>query len=64
MNKQQAINYAIDKVKTFRDSSDGIEIWEMPNDLFDIVHTMNSNGRNHNLVNGGKKIKTIYKESD
>ena len=64
MNKQQAINYAIDKVKTFRDSLDGIEIWEMPNGLFDIVHTMNSNGRNNIISNNGKKIKTIYKESN
>jgi hypothetical protein len=62
MNKQEAINYAIDKVKTFRDSLDGIEIWEMPNGLFDIVHTMNSNGRNHTIENGGKRIKTIYKQ--
>jgi hypothetical protein len=64
MNKQQAINYAINKVKTFRDSLDGLEIWLMPNGLFDIVHTMNSNGRNHNIANGGKKIKTIYKETN
>ena len=62
MNKKQAINYAIEKVKTFRDSLDGIQIWEMPNGLFDIVHTMNSNGKNHNIANGGKIVETIYKQ--
>jgi hypothetical protein len=61
MTIHQAISYAIGRVKTFRDSLDGIEIWEMPNGLFDVVHTMNSNGRNHIIANNGKKIKTIYK---
>jgi hypothetical protein len=64
MNKEQAINYAIDRVKTFRDSLDGLEIWLMPNGLFDVVHTINSNGRNYNIAIGGKKIKTIYKQAN
>ena len=59
MNKQTAIAYATERVKTFRDCLDGIEIWEMPNGVFDVVHTSNSNGRNHAIVNGGKKIQTI-----
>jgi hypothetical protein len=59
MKKDQAIVYATEKVKTFRDSLDGIEIWEMPNGFFDVIHTMNSNGRNQAIDNGGKKIQTI-----
>ena len=59
MNKENAIAYATEKVKTFRDSLDGIEIWEMPNGVFDVIHTMNSNGRDHAISNSGKKIQTI-----
>ena len=59
MNKQNAIAYAIKKVKTFRDSLDGIEIWEMPNGSYDVIHTMNSNGRNDTIAKGGKKVQTI-----
>jgi hypothetical protein len=59
MKKEQAFAYANEKVKTFRDSLDGIEIWEMPNGVFDVIHTMNSNGRNQAIDNGGKKIQTI-----
>ena len=60
MKKEQAYAYADEKVKTFRDSLDGIEIWEMPNGVFDVIHTMNSNGRNDTIVKGGKKVQTIY----
>jgi len=60
MNKETAIAYATEKVKTFRDSLDGIEIWEMPNGDFFVNHTMNSNGRNDNIAKGGKKVETIY----
>ncbi len=63
MKKEQAISYAKEKVKTFRDSLDGIEIWEMPNGSYDVVHTSNSNGRNHAIVNGGTKIQTITSKS-
>ena len=59
MNKENAIAYATEKVKTFRDSLDGIEIWEMPNGCCDVVHTSNSSGRNHAISNGGKIIQTI-----
>ena len=59
MNKENAIAYATEKVKTFRDSLDGIEIWEIPNGSCDVIHTSNSNGRNHAISNGGKKIQTI-----
>lgn len=59
MNKQNAIAYATEKVKTFRDSLDGIEIWEMPNGSYDVIHTMNSNGRNDAIAKDGKKIQTI-----
>ena len=54
-----AIQYAKDKVKTFRDSDDGIEIWSMPDGGCDVVHTSNSNGRNHCIDNRGKKLGTI-----
>ena len=54
-----AIQYAKDKVKTFRDSDDGIEIWSMPDGGCDVVHTSNSNGRNHCIANRGKKLGTI-----
>jgi hypothetical protein len=57
--KEEAINYAKDAVKKFRDPEDGIEIWAMPSGGFDVVHTMNSNGRNHTIQNGGKKLGTI-----
>lgn len=58
-SKEQAIKYAKDRVKTFRDPEDGIEIWAMPDGGFDVVATMNSNGRNHCVTNGGKKLGTI-----
>lgn len=58
-SKEDAIAYAKDKAKTFRDPEDGIEIWSMPDGGFDAVHTMNSNGRNHCVANGGKKLGTI-----
>jgi len=54
-----AIQYAKDKVKTFKDSDDGIEIWSMPDGGCDVVHTSNSNGRNHCIDNRGKKLGTI-----
>lgn len=57
--KEDAIQYAKEKVKSFRDPEDGIEIWELPSGGFDVVHTMNSNGRNHVIANGGKKLGTI-----
>jgi hypothetical protein len=58
-SKEDAIAYAKDKAKTFRDPEDGIEIWSMPDGGFDAVHNMNSNGRNHCVANGGKKLGTI-----
>lgn len=63
MTKDEAISYAKSRVKTFRDSLDGVEIWLMPNGSYDVNHTMNSNGRNWNIDHGGKEIQTIYKES-
>ena len=61
-SKAEAIAYAKEKVKSFRDWQDGIEIWALPSGEFDVVHTMNSNGRNHVVKNGGKKLGTIYPE--
>lgn len=61
-SREDAIAYAKEKVKSFRDHFDGIEIWELPDGGFDVVHTMNSNGRNHVIKNGGKKIGTIYRK--
>lgn len=59
-NKDDAIAYAREKVKTFRDPLDDIEIWQMPKG-YDVVHCMNANGRNWCIANGGKKIQTIRK---
>jgi len=61
-SKEEAIQGAKERVKTFRDPLDGIEIWAMPSGWFDQVNTMNSNGRNHCIANGGKKIGTVYKQ--
>ena len=58
-SKEDAIRYAQEKVKTFRDPEDGIEIWAIPGGSFDVVNTNNSNGRNHTIANGGKKLGTI-----
>jgi len=60
-SKEEAIAYAKEKVKSFRDPEDGIEIWALPSGGFDVVHNMNSNGRNHVMKNGGKKLGTIGK---
>jgi hypothetical protein len=57
--KEAAIAYAKESVKKFRDPEDGVEIWAMPSGGFDVNHTMNSNGRNHIVNNGGKKLGTI-----
>ena len=59
--KEEARVYALEKVKTHRDSLDGIEIWSMPNGSFDVNHTMNSNGRDWCINNQGKKLETIYR---
>lgn len=61
-SKAEAIAYAKEKVKSFRDWEDGIEIWSLPSGWFDVVHTSNSNGRYHVIDNGGKKLGTIYPE--
>jgi hypothetical protein len=58
-SKEDAIAYAKDKIKTFRDPEDGIEIWAIPGGSFDVVNTNNSNGRNHTIANGGKKLGTV-----
>ena len=58
-SKEEAVAYAKERVKSFRDPEDGIEIWAMPGGGFDVVHTMNSNGRNHVVKNGGKKLGTV-----
>lgn len=60
-DKEAAIAAAKESVKRFRDPLDGAEIWAVGYG-FDIVATMNSNGRNHTIANGGKKIGTIYKD--
>ena len=58
-SKEAAVAYAKDRARTFRDPDDGIEIWAMPDGGCDVVATMNSNGRNHTIQNGGKKLGTI-----
>jgi hypothetical protein len=57
----QAIAYAKERVKTFPDPLDNIEIWKMRQG-FDVVHYMNSSGRNWCIYNKGKKVTTIKKE--
>ena len=56
-----AISYSKEKVKTFRDSLEEIEIWCVKGG-FDVVHNYNSNGRNWCIANKGTKVATISKE--
>jgi hypothetical protein len=63
-SKDDAIAYAKEKVQSFRDKLDGIEIWKMPDGSFDVVHTMNSNGRRWCIDNGGHKLGTIYDRTE
>ena len=58
-SKEEAVKYAKERVKTFRDKEDGIEVWVMPNGGFDVNHSMNSSGRNHIVDNGGRKLGTV-----
>lgn len=62
-SQEEAVAYAKEQVKSFRDPLDGIEIWAMPDGGADVVHTMNSNGREHAVKNGGKKIGTVRQKS-
>jgi hypothetical protein len=57
--KEEAIAYAKEKIKTYRDPDAGIEIWEMPSGRFDVVNSMNSLGRYNVIDNGGKYLGTI-----
>lgn len=60
-NKDDAVKYAKDKVKTHRDNLDGIEIYAHSGG-FDVNHTSNSSGRNSLNKIGAKHLGTIYKE--
>ena len=59
--KEDAVKYAKEKVKTHRDSLDGIEI-HAHSGGFDVNHTSNSSGRNSLQKIGAKHLGTIYKE--
>jgi len=59
--KDDAVKYAKEKVKTHRDSLDGIEI-HAHSGGFDVNHTSNSSGRNSLQKIGAKHVGTIYKE--
>lgn len=59
--KDDAVKYAKEKVKTHRDSLDGIEI-HAHSGGFDVNHTSNSSGRNSLQKIGAKHLGTIYKE--
>ena len=59
--KEDAVKYAKDKVKTHRDSLDGIEI-HAHSGGFDVNHTSNSSGRDSLKKIGAKHLGTIYKE--
>ena len=58
----QAIAYAKDKVKTHRDSLDGIEVYKHKSGGYDVNHTMNSSGRNSLSASGAKRLGTVYKD--
>ena len=58
-SKDEAISYAKATIKSFKDSVDGIEVWALPGGTYDVVHTMNSSGRNRIMNNDGQKIVTI-----
>jgi hypothetical protein len=60
-NKDDAVKYAKEKVKTHRDNLDGIEIYAHSGG-FDVNHTSNSSGRNSLNKIGAKHLGTIYKE--
>ena len=57
--KQEAVQYAKEKVKIFRDPEDGIEVWAMPDSGFNVVHTMNYSGRESVMALGGRKLGTV-----
>ena len=61
-SKEHAISYAKEKVKSHKDSDDGIEIYSMPGGGARVVHTMNSQGRQQVLKGGGKKVTTVTRE--
>lgn len=58
----QAIAYAKDKVKTHRDSLDGIEVYKHKSGGYDVNHTMNSSGRDSLSASGAKRLGTVYKD--
>lgn len=60
-NKEDAVKYAKEKVKSHRDNLDGIEIYAHSGG-FDVNHTSNSSGRNSLNKIGAKHLGTIYKE--
>ena len=59
--KEDAVKYAKEKVKSHRDTLDGIEI-HAHSGGFDVNHTSNSSGRNSLQKIGAKHVGTIYKE--
>jgi hypothetical protein len=59
--KEDAVQYAKEKVKSHRDNLDGIEI-HAHSGGFDVNHTSNSSGRNSLQKIGAKHVGTIYKE--
>lgn len=61
-SKEHAISYAKEKVKSHKDSDDGIEVYSMPGGGARVVHTMNSQGRQQVLKGGGKKVTTVTRE--
>jgi len=61
-SKEHAIKYAKEKVKTHKDSDEGIEVYSMPGGGARVVHTMNSQGRQQVIKGGGKKVTTVTRE--
>lgn len=61
-SKEHAIKYAKEKVKSHKDSDNGIEVYSMPGGGARVVHTMNNQGRQQVLKGGGKKVTTVTRE--
>lgn len=59
--KDDAVNYAKQKVKSYRDSDDGVEIYHRDG-KYHVNHTSNSAGRDSLRKSGAKHVTTVYEE--
>jgi hypothetical protein len=58
-----ALGYTQEKVKTYRDDSDGIEIWQLPASGYEVNNTTNSAGRRWCKEQGAKLVAVQYRDS-